>query len=188
MNKMLADGVLVRKGLECGAGVAPCKVMRRRSTEGLRGMDGVGQAAMIAKQLDHLTGPQKDCTIGQYMNWVLPCECRNPCCSGYRKNPPWAQAIGRLCTHLKETAELSRIKGRKGLSTHPIMRLALVERFFVPGKTIILADLAEQCSVTPQTVITHKKPIEQHLKETLDDAVIQLDQILSNLGIVGEID
>jgi len=186
MSKMMADGALVRKELEDGTRITTA--MRPRRTEPLHGLDGAAQAAFILRQLDGLTQPQKDCVIAQYKAWVLPCACRNPCCSGYRKNAGWSEAVDRLCEHLKTTAELSRIKGRKGLSTHPQMRRALVERFFIPGKVLILAELAERCGVTPQTVITHKKPIEEHLRITLREALAQVDQILCTLGIVGSLD
>ncbi len=188
MNKMMADGSLVRKELEDGTRITTGRQMLRRQRTGLRGLDGAGQAGMIAKQLDYLTPAQKDCTIAHFKDWLLPCSCRNPCCSGYRRNPGWVEAVDRLCVHLKEQAELSRVRGRKGLSTHPQMRRALVERFFVPGKTIIIAELAERCGVTSQTVITHKKPIEEYLADALRDALTQLDQILNTLGIVGQID
>lgn len=188
MSKMMADGFLMRKEMEDGSRITTGRALRPRRTEPLHGLDGAGQAAFIAKQLDHLTQPEKDCVIAQYKAWVLPCACRNPCCSGYRKNSGWSDAIDRLCEHLKHEAELSRIPGRKGLSTHPQMRRALVERFFIPEKVLILAELAERCGVTPQTVITHKKPIEQYLRITLREALSQVDQILSTLGIVGQID
>ncbi len=185
MNRMIADGQMVRKEQADGKKVT---VVRRSRNEPLRGLDGAAQAAMIARQLDYLTAQQKDCVIASFKTWVLPCACRMPCCSGYRKNPDWVEAVERLCLHLKLHAELSRIKGRRGLSTHPRMRQALVERFFIPGKTIIIADLAELCNVTPQTVITHKKPIEEYLDDMLREALVQLDSILSTLGIVGQMD
>lgn len=185
MNKMMADGKLVRVELEDGRRITRG---RRPRTEPLRGLDGAGQAAMIAKQLDYLTPAQKDCVIAQYKHWVLPCACRSPCCSGYRKNPGWNEAVERLCQHLKEDAELLRRHGRKGLSTHPQMRRALVERFFVPAKTMIIAELAERCGVTPQTVITHKKPIEAYLTAALREGIGHLDRILNDLDLVGQLD
>jgi hypothetical protein len=188
MNKMAADGKLVRVELEDGRRVTRGTAARRRRQEPLHGLDGAGQAALIAKQLDHLTSHQKDVVIAQHKQWVLPCACRSPCCSGYRQNPGWSEAVERICEHLKSQAELTRVHGRKGLSTHPLMRRALVERFFIPGKTIILAELADRCGVTPQTVITHKKPIEEHLEQTLRNGLVELDQILHTIGIVGQVD
>lgn len=190
MNKMIADGSLKRVEREDGTKVT---VQRRgppgrRQAEGLRGLDGAGQAALIAKQLDYLQPIQKDCVIARYKSWTLPCSCRSPCCSGYRKNSGWQVAVDRICLHLKENAELSRIKGRKGLSTHPQMRMALVERFFVPEKIVALSEIAERCGVTTQTVINHKQPIEMHLQETLRLGISQIDQILNVLGIVGQLD
>lgn len=161
---------------------------RRRFNGVPRGLDGAAQAGMIAKQLDYLPTEQKDCVIAQYKQWVLPCSCKSPCCSGFMRNPGWSEAVDRLCNHLKDQANLTRVHGRKGLSTHPIMRRALVERFFIPGKTIVLSELAERCEVTPQTVITHKKPIEAYLEAQLRLGMISLDQILTTLGIVGPID
>lgn len=191
MNKMAADGQLQRKEVEREGKKIKVTVggqMRRRANAPLRGLDGAGQAALIAKQLDYLTDPQKNCTIAQYKAWVLPCACKSPCCSGYRKNHGWNRAVEELCIHLRDEAELSRIKGRKGLSTHPTMRRSIVERFFVPGKRMNLTELAEQCGVTSQTIITHKKPIELFLSDTLREATSHLDTILNTLGIVGPLD
>lgn len=192
MNKMAADGELLRKEVETADGkkvkVTTGSSMRHRANPPLRGLDGAGQAALIARQLDYLSDPQKNCVIAQYKAWVLPCACRSPCCSGYRKNHGWNKAVEELCIHLRDEAELSRVKGRKGLSTHPTMRRSIVERFFVPGKRMNLAELAEQCGVTSQTIITHKKPLEGFLTETLREATSHLDTILNTLGIVGHID
>jgi len=192
MNKMAADGSLQRKEIVTPGGkkikVTTGSQMRRMANAPLRGLDGAAQAALIAKQLDYLTDPQKNCVIAQHKAWVLPCACKSPCCSGYRKNTGWNKAVEELCTHLRDEAELSRVKGRKGLSTHPTMRRAIVERFFVPGKRMVLSELAEQCGVTQQTIITHKKPIEQFLTDTLREAMTHLDTILNTLGIVGHLD
>lgn len=192
MNKMAADGQLQRKEVGAIEGkkikITVGAQMRRRANAPLRGLDGAGQAALIAKQLDYLTDPQKNCVIAQYKAWVLPCACKSPCCSGYRKNPGWNRSVEELCVHLRDEAELSRIKGRKGLSSHPTMRRSLVERFFVPGKRMVLSELAEQCGVTAQTIITHKKPIEDFLTSTLREATSHLDTILNTLGIVGHLD
>lgn len=189
MNRMVADGMLRLVEKEDGRKVVVAKRgSPKQQREALRGLDGAGQAALIAKQLDYLEPAQKDCVIARYKAWKLPCSCRAPCCSGYRKNPAWSQAISRICVSLKEDAELSRIKGRKGLSTPPQMRTALVERFFVPEKLLVIAELAERCGVTPQTVMTHKQPIEKYLYETLRLGISQMDQILNQLGIVGQID
>jgi hypothetical protein len=188
MNRMIADGQLLRVEREDGSKVTVAAGQRRGPQgEVPRGLDGAGQAALIAKQLDCLQPVEKDCVIARYKDWKLPCSCRSPCCSGYRKNTEWSLAITQICAHLKDHAELSRIKGRKGLSTPPQMRMALVERFFVPEKLLVIAELAEVCGVTPQTVITHKKPIETFLYETLRTGIIQVDQILNELGIVGMI-
>lgn len=185
MNKMTADGSPQRKELGDGTRVT---AVRRRRNEPLRGLDGAAQAAMIAKQLDYLSPSQKDCVIAQHKQWVLPCSCRSPCCSGYMRNPGWAEAVERLCLHLKEQAELTRVRGRKGLSTPPMMRKALVERFFIPGRAMVLSELADRCDVTPQTVITHKKLIESELEAQLRAGMVSLDQILSTIGIVGLLD
>jgi len=186
MNRMMADGQLLRVEMEDGSKVTVSPGhLRRGQVQIPRGLDGAGQAALIAKQLDHLQPIQKACVIARYKEWKLSCSCRAPCCSGYRKNPVWSIEITHICAYLKDHAELSRIKGRKGLSTPPQMRMALVERFFVPEKILVLAELADACGVTPQTVITHKKPIERFLYDTLRDGICKVDEILNVIGIVG---
>lgn len=190
MNRMAADGKLQRVQLESGERVTVGVGMRMRRPKrpSLRGLDGAAQAAMIAQELNHLDEAQKHSIIAAFKQWVLPCACRSPCCMGFRRNPGWVASITALCEILKNEAQLSRVRGKKGLSTHPLMRQALVERFFIPEKPMVLADLAEKCNVTPATVIAHKKPIEQYLSEQQSLGLREIDQTLSLLGIVGSFD
>jgi hypothetical protein len=182
--------VLQRVELEDGRRVTVGTGMRTRRPKRptLRGLDGAAQAAMIAQELNHLEPAQKHSIIAAFKTWVLPCACRSPCCMGYRRNPGWVDSITQLCEILKNEAQLSRIKGKKGLSTHPIMRQALVERFFIPEKPLALADLAEKCNVTQQTIIAHKKPIEAFLSDQQTAGMREIDQTLNLLGIVGAFD
>lgn len=190
MNRMAADGKLQRVEIDDGKRVTVGVGMRMRRPKrpALKGLDGAAQAGMIARELNHLEEAQKHVIIASFKQWVLPCACRQPCCMGYRRNPGWVASITALCEILKNEAQISRVHGRKGLSTHPVMRQALVERFFIPEKPIMLADLAEKCNVTQATIIAHKKPIEAYLADQQSLGLREIDQTLSLLGIVGSFD
>lgn len=115
----------------------------------------------------------------------IACSCTRICCSGFKPNEDWAAAVDALCFILKHEAELSRKRGKKGLSTHPALRRSLVERFFDPARRFVLRELAESVSVSEMTVMVHKKPIEEFLRDQEQQGWQELDLLLQEAGIVG---
>lgn len=187
MNKMMADGKVRRIELADGTKMTVA-VPRRRRNENLIGMDGVAQAGMILLQLAKLPRPKQLVLIGSTLQSQLPCSCRSPCCRGYKMNSEWAQAIEELCDVLKNEANVTKKKGVKGFSTPPMMRRALVEKHFIPGKRIVLAELADACDVTEATVIKHRKLITEYLERADKDGWTALDASLTKAGIVGALE
>lgn len=188
MNKMAADGNMQRIELADGSRITITARAgsRRHRGSSLKGLDAVAQAGMILWHLARLNEPQQLVLIASSMPPDLPCSCGAQCCSGGRPNKPWTNAVSKLCDYLKEEAQLSRIPGKKGMSTDPVMRLALVQKFFIPGREIILAKLAELCGVTEQTVIKHRRPIITFLETQEHAGWRAIDEHLTTAGIVGD--
>lgn len=186
MNKSMADGV---RGQEATEDMRPSTHRRRRRTTPLPvGLAGVAQAAMIAKQLDHLPERQRDCIIAMYSNSTTPCSCRRPCCCGHRRNEVWDAAVNRICADIQYYIATTKTPGKRGVQEHPRLRYALVRRFFQPRGKVALDQIAADCEVSPQTVISHKKVIETWCNVNIKDALGILDEVLSTSGIVGQLD
>lgn len=185
MNKMMADGKVQRIELADGTRITLAAPKGPPRNEQLRGLDGAGTAGIILMHLARLPEPQQLVLMAQSMPPTRPCPCRAPCCTGQRPNSEWVRAILKLCDYLRDEAQLSRVKGKKGLSTSPEMRRALVEKFFVPRRDLVLADLAVKCGVSEQTVITHRRPIVTFLEKQERAGWRAFDDSLGEAGLVG---
>lgn len=185
MNKMMADGKVQRIELADGTKITVAMPRASPRSAQLRGLDGAATAGMILQRLAELPEPQQLVLMASQMQATLPCSCKAPCCAGFRPNVDWTRCVYKLCVHLAEEAQLSKIKGKKGLSTLPAIRWALVEKYFVPKKRIVLAELAESNSITEQTVIKHRRPIITFLEKEERAGWRTFDELLSEAGIVG---
>lgn len=187
MNRMMADGKVRRIELADGTRITVAAPKGPPRSEQLRGLDGAATAGFILQHLANLPEQQQLALMGESMPSVLPCTCKSPCCAGTKPNPTWARIVSRMCHHLAVEAQLSKIKGKKGLSTSPLLRSMLVEKHFLPRKTMILAAIAERIGVTEKTVIEHRRPIVDYLTKQADAGWRTFDVWLSEAGIVGAI-
>lgn len=188
MAKLVADETMQRIELADGSRVTVDRrlILRPRDLQ-LKGMDGVAQAGMVLYHLGRLSDPQQLVLIAQSVPHALPCACRRPCCSGYTPNPPWTHAVLKLCDHLRDEAQLSRMPGKKGLSTSPWLRRALVEKFFLPSRDLTIAWMAQRSGLSEQTVIVHRRPILTFLEKAERQGWRDFDSFLGDAGIVGEL-
>ena len=134
MAKMMADGNVRRIELADGSKVTIMAYRKSERSTQLKGWDGAATAGMVLQHLISLAEPQQWTLMAELMHPTHPCACKAPCCSGHRPNQNWSRTIHRLCDHLRDVASLSKMPGKKGLSTAPGLRLALVERFFVSSR------------------------------------------------------
>jgi len=125
-----------------------------RAGKGLGGLDGAAQAGMIRAELAHLCELHASILIARVAPPTIPCECQHACCSGHRPNPEWVNAIQSL-TQLA-IGELS------GHLSHYTLRRGIIERYF--GIKHVLADLASQCAVNPDTASAHNAKLVRWLK------------------------
>lgn len=189
MAKMVAEDGMQRVTLADGSRVTVDRrhILKPRDMQ-LKGMDGVAQAGMVLYHLALLPDPQQLVLIAQSMPPTIVCTCRAPCCSGHRANGPWVHAVLKLCDYLRDEAQLSRVPGKKGLSTSPWLRRALVEKFFVrSGQHMTTDEMAARADVSVSTVITHRRPIVTFLEKADRAGWRAFDESLGAAGIVGNL-
>lgn len=151
-----------------------------------KGMDKAGQAGFILAKLELLAPEQSTVLKGLLTNSYDPCSCRAPCCSGRRPNPRWAVAVKQMCHILKETGDVISQPGKRGLSTQPDLRKAIVEQWFT-SEEASLAHLARRFHISNITVAKHKEWITTYLAQAETEAWLQIAPILDQAGITGAI-
>lgn len=122
-----------------------------RTGKGLSGNDGAAQAGMIWRELQDVSPLERAVLIARYAPKSIPCACTNPCCSGYRPNPTWNDAIRDLEQHA-----LTLLAGR--LSFYRLRR-GLVEKAI--GVKRQINELAKESEVDEKTAAAHWKIIKE---------------------------
>lgn len=122
-----------------------------QSSKGLSGNDGAAQAGMIWRELEDVDNLERAALIARYAPRSIPCTCTNLCCSGYKPNPAWDNAVRTLEQHA-----LTLLPGR--LSIYRFRR-RLVEKAL--GIKCDLAAIAKECDVHENTAAAHWKIIKE---------------------------
>ena len=118
-----------------------------------------------------------------------PCVCGSPCCRGWTLRREWVEAARILTEHIQDWALIDIESGKRGYSTDPKLRVALVEDFArVPEKRWSLADLAEATGMTTKTVAAHRVKIHGYLQVQLDAAWDELGVVFDAHGITGQLE
>lgn len=151
-----------------------------------KGMDKAGQAGFILAKLDLLEPQQSTVLKGLLMHSYDPCACRAPCCMGQRINPRWDVVVKQMCHILKETGDVIAQPGKRGLSTQPDLRRAIVEGWFMKEEPA-LARLARRFHISNITVAAHKNWIIDYLAQAETEAWQEIAPILDQAGITGAI-
>lgn len=189
MNRMMSAGRLVLKTLKSVTdGTDEVRRFIPPRDQQLIGLDGKAMGGMILQLLGKLPEIQQSVLKAGSMHAMMSCTCRSPCCAGEKPNKEWAVCILYICDHLKNEAELTKVKGKKGLSTSPLLRRALVEKQFLPNRRLVLSELADACHISEQTVHNHRKPIVAFLEKQETDGWRSFDEYLAESGIVGFIE
>jgi hypothetical protein len=108
----------------------------------------------IRAELAHLDELLANILIARVAPHAVPCECRHACCSGYKPNEEWVNAI--LVLTQRAISELS------GHLSHYLLRRGIIEKFF--GAKHSIADLADQCAVNRDTASAHNAKLVRWLK------------------------
>lgn len=169
---------------------APERLMNTRPQpmRGLMALEKTLQAGIILNFLATLPDTQAKTLVAKYRSPHALCNCSNPCCSGFKKDKDWKEAIQSLATLLTEKAERDRVRGHKGFKTIPPLLVRILERMFDPKSRLSMLDIAEVCDVSPATVSAHGKHIGAILDDWKKDGLMAMDYILVHEGIVGALE
>ncbi len=115
-----------------------------------------------------------------------PCSCGSACCRGWTLRYSWVDACRIMVEHLKSWAEMDKESGKRGYSTDPRLRQALIEDYAKPAeRRASVKELAELAEVTTVTAAAHRKRIYDYLDTVHDAAWTDLAAIFDAHGITG---
>jgi hypothetical protein len=155
--------------------------------EHLRGLNKAMQAGFILQIVGRLDPQHARILEARYIEPTAPCYCQSPCCQGFRQTLRWSKAIVALCEILKESADVLRQPGKKGLSTEPVLRRLLVERYFL-NQASPIARLARIAKVSPITAAKHDGWIRDYLERERTEAMMQIAALFDQEGVTGFLD
>jgi hypothetical protein len=113
-----------------------------------------------------------------------PCECRMPCCCGWRPVESWVAAVRGTCENLMLRADVLKQPGKKGLSSQPFLRQLLVELYYLKeGPTLL--EIAKRSKVSTVTAAAHREWIHSYLGECESKAWSELGEVFDQAGITG---
>jgi hypothetical protein len=158
--------------------------LARISTPPLRGLNAAHQAGVILFHFRRLDAIHQTVLTGLLTKAYLPCLCRRPCCSGWTPTERWVEAVRQACETIRTEADILRAPGRKGLSSQPGLREALVKQYFTKNERTI-TDLAERAGVTAVTAARHKEWVYGWMEQTEAGAWAAIEPILDQAGITG---
>lgn len=155
--------------------------------EALQGLNKAGQAGFILQTCLRLDIRHYSILQARFTINSTPCSCGSPCCRGSRTVPRWASAITQLCAILKESGDVLKAPGKRGLSTDPTLRRMIVERFFWQGEgnPPSVAALARIARVSPITAAKHAEWIETYLDQEEMEAGLQVQALFDQTGVTG---
>lgn len=122
--------------------------------KGLSGLDGAGQAGMIRAELARLKPIEQAVLVAHAAPAQIPCECAAACCSGWKTNPEWQDAMSELSTAAASGA-------LSGCVSNGRLRSALIQRLF--GAKVTLTELAERYDVDENTAGAHHAKLKRWL-------------------------
>jgi hypothetical protein len=146
--------------------------------------DRAAQAGLILAEFAKLDAAHRAVLSGRLVVSHEPCACRRPCCSGQAVNLRWTVAVAEVCALLKESADLLKVPGKRGLSTLPGLRRVVVEAY-LRGLECTVVNLAAQAGVSTVTAAKHRAAITEWLEETENEAWAQAALLLDRAGITG---
>jgi hypothetical protein len=150
----------------------------------LTAMERSAQAGFILQEFAKLKPIHQVVLTGILTRSHTPCACRRPCCSGWSENSKWSAAVTATCLMLKDSGEDQREPGKRGFSTVPVLRKAVVEQIF-SGKALTMTDLAALAEVSLVTAAKHRAWIVELMDQVIDEAWQEADAHFDAVGIVG---
>jgi len=163
------------------------------SGKGLVGLDGAAQAGMIRAEVKAMGRLAEAILIARIAPRMTPCGCRSACCSGFKPNKEWTDAIAYLGDHVRTTVYA-------GCVINGLMRREYLVRYFTKkDERTSLEALAEKYDIARNTVSAHNskvatwlggvparkdKPAQLGMEQAAFDAI---EDRLRGIGMVGEL-
>lgn len=141
---------------------------QRRSSKGLVGMDGAGQAGMVLAAIWRLGEVERAAIVARFAVRQEPC----PCCGGQRPAPLWREAIDLLADWCVP-AGVSNVRCRRDL---------VARHFGVPGCEF--ARLADRYGMNRKTIAEQSRAIATRLEEVEALAQLMVDEAFKASGMV----
>lgn len=157
---------------------------RRDEVRGMKGVNRAAQAGFILQEFAKLDDRHQTVLTGLLVRSHRPCACRRPCCSGWAVDLRWAKAVEDTCLLLKEAGDVLRVPGKRGLSTQPALRRAVVLAFY-KGTEPTLVELAALAECSQITAAKHRAWIAEYLKATETEAWQEIASLFDRVGITG---
>jgi len=143
---------------------------------GLGGLDGAGTAGMILAEVEALQPRLRGhILVARFAVRALPCSCGKSCCSGWRANGEWLQALSAISDQVRADA-------LAGCSVNYLLRHTLVKRYF--GVRVGLSDAANAAGVDRDTASAHASRVIGYLKDHERLAQYAIEGKLKAAGIV----
>lgn len=173
-----------------GADTGPVSRRQAAKSVPLGGMtDRTLLSGWIRLRLAQLPTPRRQVLEAVLINPRRLCSCGRACCRGWSVKSDWVEAVRGLCDHLAHRAEVSKEAGKRGYSTDPRLRQALVEDYCRPeAKRASIADLVNTTDASSHTVAKHRELIHTYLLGLETEAWNEISEIFDLHGITGSIE
>ena len=162
------------------------------SGKGLSGLDGAAQAGMVRAEVQRMGRIGEAILVARHAPQSVPCSCRKACCSSYRPNKEWTDAVAIISDHVRATA-------LAGCTTNALLRRAYVVRYFTPkAQRVALEAIADAAEIDRHTVSAHAAKVAAMLGGQkaraghqavpgLEEAALQaITDQLREIGMVGD--
>lgn len=154
-------------------------------------LDKVHLAGYILRTMDSMDRVHQVVLAVRLTTPAVPCNCGNPCCSGWRPVTRWVSAINELCELTKNQALAIANEGRIpgapmkiGLSTQPELRRQIIKEWATRSESR-LVDLAARFKLSSLWVSKHRGWITEWLDTQENNAWLELDSLFDRSGITG---
>lgn len=155
-----------------------------KAGKGLGGLDGAAQAGMVRAELHACGELVENILIARIAPKSVICECTHACCSGKKPNHEWNNAIVWLTR--EAMAQVA------GSLSHYHLRRGIIERYF--GVKHNIAELAEICDVSRNTVAAHQQKLlrwlkgenKQHMSGIEAQCWARVEMALDAAGMIGK--
>jgi len=158
-----------------------------RRDENVVGYNAAATAGQILMHLAQLPSIHRLVVHARCLPPRLHCDCHSKCCSGWKPSEEWLAVIDAICLVLRDVAKLRAHSERRGMSSHPLLRRAIVEKHYNPEYPFTVAAVSERCDVSEATVYNHKAVFIAYLVDVEKQAWTELDHRLVAADIVGSL-